>query len=269
MQGRVAYLTRRDEIREFEETSWELMPWVGTYLGRHGRLQGTFGWFQMNSDKDGITLTPNNRDDLFRLGLRLGYDSRDSWRAPHRGWKNELEMLRTGGFLGGDGDFWSFTADIQRYQPLGKQTLALVLLTSLQSGDVGTDTPRYMQYTLGGANSIRGYDFKELGQVLYGKNQLIGTLEYQHTLIPLRSLRLFRWSFSVGMQAAAFADIGTAWDQSEQFAARRFRAGYGLGLRFIVPSTEMVRLDVGFSEAGTEFHFGTWSKFTAQRLRLR
>jgi outer membrane protein insertion porin family len=269
LTGRTAFLTRTDEIREFEETSWEIMPWLGTYLGRHGRLQGTIGWFQMNSDRDGITLQPNNRDDFFRLGLRLGIDTRDSWRAPHRGWKNELEWLQTGGFLGGDGDFTSFTADIQRYQPVGRHTLALVLLTSLQTGVVGTDIPTYMQYTMGGANSIRGYDFKELGQVISGKNQLVGTLEYQHTLIPLRPLRLFRWSFSVGLQAALFTDVGTAWDRKEQFAARRFRAGYGLGLRFIVPSTEMIRLDLGFSEAGMEFHFGTWSKFTAQRLRLR
>lgn len=269
LQGRVAYLTRQDEVRGFEETSWEVMPWVGTYLGEHGRLQAAVGWFQMNSDKDGITLSANNRDDLFRWGLRLGYDRRDSWRVPHRGWQNELELVRTGGVLGGDGDFWTFTADIRRYQPVGRQTLALGLLTSLQSGEVGIDIPTYMEYTMGGANSIRGYDFKALGQQLHGKSQLIGTAEYQYTLVPVRPLRLIRWSFSVGLQLAAFADVGTAWERREQLTKHRFRAGYGLGLRFIVPNTEMVRLDVGFSEASILFHLGTWSKFTAQRLRLR
>jgi outer membrane protein insertion porin family len=269
LTARAAYLTRQDEVRDFEETSWELMPWIGKFLGKHGRVAGALGWFQMNSDKDGITLSENHRDDLFRLGLRLGYDTRDSWRVPGRGWQNEVELLRTGGILGGDGDFFTFTADIRRYQPVWDQTLALVLLTSLQTGEAGSDVPSYMQYTMGGANTIRGYDFLELGRQIFGKNQLIGTLEYQYMVVPLRHLKIFRWSFSAGLQAAAFADVGTAWDTSEQFTASRFRAGYGLGLRLIIPQTEMVRFDVGFSEAGVEFHFGTWTKFTAQRLRLR
>ena len=46
-------------------------------MGKTGRFQGTVTYFQMNSDKDDITLTDNRRDELLRFGVKLGYDTRD------------------------------------------------------------------------------------------------------------------------------------------------------------------------------------------------
>jgi len=116
-----AHLVRDDTLRGFEERSDELTPWLGTYLGDHGRLRGAVSLFRMRSDVDDVTLSPDNDDTLVRLGVALGWDSRDSWRSPHRGWQNELEVWRTGGFLGGDGDFWSMNLDIRRFQPGGQR----------------------------------------------------------------------------------------------------------------------------------------------------
>jgi outer membrane protein assembly factor BamA len=223
-------------------------------------------WFRMESDTVGVTLNADNRDDLFRVGARLGHDTRDSWRTPRHGWNNQLELWRTTGA----GKFWTVTADMRRYQPLGtRQTFAIGALATLQSGALGVDVPVYLDYTMGGANTIRGYDVETLGKVLFGKNQFISTVEYRYSLVPLRSFKLIRWSFSLGIQGAAFVDVGTAWDTQEQLTGDRFRVGYGFGLRLIVPNNEMIRFDFGFSEAGFQFHFATWSKFTAQRLRLR
>ena len=264
-----ARLVRDDRVRGFEETSWELTPWVGTYIGRHGRLAGTVSWFQMGSDRDSVTLAADNRDDLIRVGVKLGWDSRDSWRVPHHGWRNEIEAMKTGGFMGGDGDYWTLIVDLQRYQPVGRHTLAIGALTTLQTGTVGVDIPGYMGFTMGGANTIRGYDVEVLGRDIFGKNQLIGTVEYQHVLVPVRPWRILRWSFAVGLQAAAFADIGTAWNESDQFRSDRSRVGGGVGLRVIVPNSELIRLDAALGEVHVYFHFAPWAKFTAQRFRLR
>ena len=51
-------------------------------------------------------------------------------------------------------------------------------LVSLQSGELGTDVPGYLNYFMGGANSIRGYGVTDLGEELSGKNQMLGTAEY-------------------------------------------------------------------------------------------
>jgi outer membrane protein assembly factor BamA len=179
---RFAHLERPDPLNDFQERSDELRPWVSTYLGTKGRLAGTVGFFRLRSDVAGKTLSPSNQDRFIRAGVRLGYDSRDSWRAPRRGWQNEAEILRTEG----DGDYWSANFDIRRYQPVGTRKLELSGLLSLQSGEVGRDVPEYFVYRVGGTNSSRGYQLEEVGRAIYGKNQFLTTAEHVFTIVGLR-----------------------------------------------------------------------------------
>jgi outer membrane protein insertion porin family len=264
-----ARLSRADTLNEFEETSYEFTPEVGTYLGETGRLKGKFSLFRMQSDVDGKTLDPANQDTLPRLGLSIGKDTRDSWRFPRKGWQNELELWRTG--LGGDGDFWSMNLDLRRWLPIDERQRILVSgLASLQTGVVGEDIPVYLIYRMGGANSIRGYSIEDLGRRLYGKNQLLGTLEYSVNLLPLGRIDFFKFALRLGLDLALFADAGIAWSDSSELAMNRARGGVGAGLRLLVPGTEMVRFDVGWSpEGGVHFHFASGSKPVAQRQRIR
>ena len=262
-----ARLSRRDTLNGFEETSYELTPAVGTYLGEHGRLKGLFSLFEMKSDVDGKTLDPDNQDLLARFGVSAGWDTRDSWRLPRRGWQNELELWRTAG----DAHFWSMNLDLRRWLPIRKrQKVLLSGLASLQSGTVGEDVPVYLLYRMGGANSIRGYDIADLGVRLYGKNQLIGTAEYSVTVLPLRRFDIWKFALRLGLEAAVFTDAGIAWSEPGELAMNRVKAGTGAGLRLLVPGTEMVRFDVGWSaEGGIQFHFASGTKPVAQRQRLR
>ncbi len=264
-----ARLSRTDTLNEFKETSYEFTPRAGTYLGEHGRLEGKFSLFRMKSDVDGKTLSSDNEDVLPRLGASLGWDTRDSWNNPRRGWQNELELWRTG--LGGDGDFWSMNLDLRRWFPTSnRQRLLLSTLVSLQSGTVGEDIPVYLIYRMGGANSIRGYEIGDLGRRLYGKNQLIATAEYSFNLLPLRRWDLWKFALRLGLDFALFADAGIAWSEGSEFAWDRARGGVGGGLRLLVPGSEMVRFDAGWSpEGGFQFHFASGSKPVAQRLRVR
>jgi outer membrane protein assembly factor BamA len=274
---RASHLARDQVILDFEEDSWEVSPWVGTWIGKTGRVAGTFSWFQMNADKPNRTLDPDNRDNILRLGGRIGYDNRDSWRNPRRGWWHEIQLMKTGGRLGGNGDFWTADFDLQRYQPLaGRQTLILGWLTTLQSGQVGVDVPSYLQYFMGGANSIRGYEFDALGKELFGKNQMIVTVEYQYLVTAIRPIPIWKWAIAAGLEVAAFTDTGIAWETASElevddaFAWDRFKTGFGVGLRFLVPSVDVIRVDVAVGEDGNfHFHFAVWPKLYAQRLRVR
>lgn len=267
---RGARLSRFDELNGFQETSYEFTPQVGRYVGEHGRLKGKFSLFRMKSDVDGKTLSPDNSDQMARLGASFGWDTRDSWRFPRTGWLNEIEVWNTG-LVGGDGDFWTVNLDVRRWIPTVKgQRLMLSGLASLQSGTVDKDIPVYMIYRLGGANSIRGYSIKELGQKLYGKNQLLGTAEYSFNLLPLQRWDVWKFAFRLGLDVALFADVGTAWSDSSEFVAKRARGGGGAGLRLLVPGAEMIRLDVGWShQGGFQFHLAGSTKPTSQRNRLR
>jgi outer membrane protein assembly factor BamA len=257
---------RADILNGFEEDSWEFSPRLGTWLGKHGRLQGSVSLFQMRSDVGGKTLGADREDHFLRVGVVLGYDTRDSWRDPRHGWKSELEIIRSGGA----GSFWTMNLDGRRYQPIGpRQHVLLSTLVTLQSGTVGGDVPGYFTYYLGGANTIRGYGVEDL-QELSGKNQLLTTAEYNVSLLPLARRDFWRWSYSIGVQLALFTDLGVAWSEGSEFSAERFRGGAGAGLRFLVPGSEQVRFDLGWSEAGgLHFHFASGTKPSNQRQRLR
>jgi outer membrane protein assembly factor BamA len=264
-----AHLVRDDDVRGFEEKSDEITTWIGTYLGDVGRLRAGFSYFHLRSDTDGITLSDDNTDTLLRLGVSAGYDTRDAWVNPHRGWDSELQVMRAGGFLGGDGNFWTTDVDVLRYQPLGRHTLALSGLASVQSGE--SDVPVYLNYLMGGANSIRGYELTELGKELSGDNQLILTAEYQHLIWEVREVIVYGFALTLGLEAAAFLDTGVAWnDFDSEFDLDHARTGGGFGLRPLFPGVGEIRLDLAFgSEGSVAFHVATSPKMVAQRLRLR
>jgi outer membrane protein insertion porin family len=262
-----ARLDRQDTLNGFDELSYEVTPEVGGWLGEHGRVDARFSFFRLQSDVDGKTLTPDNDDHFYRFGLALGWDTRDSWRFPRRGWQNELELWRTEG----DGEFWSLNLDLRRWVPVkGRQRILLSGLASLQSGVLEEDVPIYFAYRMGGANSIRGYDIEDLGRRLFGQNQLIGTVEYSINLVPLQRIDIWKFAIRMGLDVALFSDIGIAWSEPEELRAGRARAGVGGGLRLLLPGMEMTRFDVGWSEeGGFQFHFASGTKPVMQRRRIR
>ena len=264
---RFAHIERPDPLNDFRERSDELAPWASAYLGTKGRVAGSVGFFQMKSDVAGKTLSPTNEDRFIRAGVRLGYDSRDSWRAPRRGWQNEVEILRTEG----DGRYWSANLDLRRFQPVGRRKLELSGLLSLQSGEVGRDVPEYLLYRVGGTNSIRGYHLEELGREIYGKNQFLTTAEYVFTIMGLRYVNpLGRVPLRFGIEASVFADAGTAWSRPREFALDRFRSGVGGGFRVVGAGSGQLRFEVGWSPSGGFVgHFAAGTKVERQRRRLR
>jgi outer membrane protein insertion porin family len=266
----LAHRERPDELRGFFENSDEATAKLGRYFGTHGRGSLNVSYLRMRSNEPGITLEPDDEDHLFRLGFSLGIDTRDSWRNPRSGWQNQVQVWRTSAFWG-DGDSWLVDLDLRRWIPTApRQKLLLSSLLTLQSGTLGVDVPTYLDYYMGGANSIRGYGVTQLGTPFSGKNQLLGTAEYSFTLMPVRRWDVAFLSFAVGAELAVFGDAGIAWNESQEFGLRRSRGGMGCGFRLLVPGSEMVRLDVGWSPTGGfHFHLASGTKPDAQRRRLR
>ncbi len=264
------YLERQDDFNGFLETSQELSPWLGTYIGQDGRAKVLIGWFQMGSDTNGKTLDPDNTDSFYRIGGSLGFDNRDSWRNPRYGGWSDIELIYNHQWELGVG-FLTGILDQRRFiRTHPRNTLMLGTLLSLRTGEVGVEVPEYAMYRMGGANSIRGYSIEELGRVLFGKNQMILTFEDQILLKDIREYRIIKWPVSLGLQLAFFLDAGIAWNEGNQFAMDRFKLGGGIGVRLLVPGVDMVRFDLGIGEGGdVQFHFATSNKLAAQRERLR
>ncbi len=262
------YDVRQNELLDFRETSDLFQLDAGTYLGVVGRLTAHAGYYSVKSGQDSITIDPDNHDQMYFGNVALGHDSRDSWDAPRKGWQSEWINAS---YVGGDANVWAFQSDIARYFPIGKQqSIAIGPLVTLQSGVVNEDIPEYLQYFMGGANSIRGYKLLELGKELFGKNQALINLEYRWDFFPMRAFKIIKWKVSAGLQLAGFADAGIAWSESQDFSLDRTRIGFGAGVRLMLPVVETLRFDVGISQHGdVVFNFGVHSIFYGRRQRVR
>jgi outer membrane protein assembly factor BamA len=103
-----------------------------------------------------------------------------------------------------------------------------------------------------------------------GKNQVITTAEYRFTLMNPRLISYFGVTTSLGVQLAVFADAGSAWTLRDEFR-NAFIGGSGVGIRLILPSVGMARMDFGIGQesAGVEIHLGADEKAVLQRERVR
>lgn len=261
---------RRDRFNEldgFQELANEPEVRVGSFLGQNGRVGGLFAITSIRSERDGVTLSPDNRDVLPEYGFYLGYDSRDLWSAPRYGWWNELQITRSN-VLDTDSDFWRFIFDVRRYHTWeDRHTISLTSLATLQTGTVGVDIPIYSDFHIGGTNTIRGYELDSRS----GKNQFINTAEYRYMLVEPQPVSVSFFSAYIGIQLASFVDFGQAWDLGDEFTLNQFISGYGLGLRLLIPFVDEVRLDVAWGQPGLgpTFHFGIFPKAVMQRVRVR
>jgi len=123
-----------------------------------------------------------------------------------------------------------------------------VLAFRASYGVIVGDVPFFEQMFVGGLGSLRGYE----NQRFWGRQSLVGTIEYRH---PIQS------NFSV----VVFTDYGGAWGGYPSIAtfsqtnSPDFHLGYGLGVSFRTP-VGPIRIDFAFNDQGgsrTHFAFGS------------
>ena len=172
------------------------------------------------------------------------YDSRDNYFNATKGKRFSCSLQWGGHGLGGNFDFYKFTAEGRFYKQLGNgHVLALRLMGGYISGHISYSD----LFSLGGANNLRGYEDDQFK----GDKMYAATLEYR---LPIAKK----------VQGVLFTDVGSTWgidrgqipwykdDRSIHFSA-------GVGLRLQTPIGP-VRLDYGYGKKG-KFHFSFGTQF--------
>lgn len=127
----------------------------------------------------------------------------------------------------------------------GAQTLAF----NLQGGTVLGDLPPYEAFTLGGSNSVRGY---EEGALTSGRSYVQASVEYRFPVFSVVSGALF---FDVG------SDLGTTTRAADVLNKNGSGYGYGLGVRVQSPLGP-IRIDYGINDDGdSRINFGIGERF--------
>jgi len=148
--------------------------------------------------------------------------------------------------------FINFTRECRDPKSTGAQC-PQAFAFNVQGGTVLGDLPPYEAFSLGGSNSVRGYDD---GDLAAARSYVQATIEYRFPV----------FSFISG---AVFVDAATDFGSQDSVRGEPGSArnkpgsgfGYGLGVRIQSP-VGPIRIDYGFNDEGdSRLHFGIGERF--------
>jgi outer membrane protein assembly factor BamA len=259
---------RTNKLIDYEEKTDEVFLEFGQPTDDYMRTGVRFRYLGLSADRDSITLSPDNKDQIPSLGIFLRQDSRNGI-YPTSGWYVEAEIAKYGIF-GGDGDYWRLDLDARRYLGvpfLGRRhSLALSSFATLVSGELGKTVPLHQEFFVGGTNSVRGWD---LGAV-QGQNQWLNTAEYWFLLSEQKRWKVWFMKWLMGFSIGVFGDLGTAWSDYQDLEENMI-GGFGAGFRLTMPVITLVRFDLAYGQdgGGVRLFIGGAEKADAQKERVR
>jgi outer membrane protein insertion porin family len=197
-----------------------------------------------------LTVSPSGRDDLLTLNLALQYDNRDSAERPTRG--THLRFGLDQSLPSGNGAIamTRLSASASQFFPVpffGKKKSTFVV--NVQGGRILGDVPPYEAFSLGGSDTVRGYDTGRIGT---GSSFIQASAEYR---FPLFDLKVFKQPVGVG--GALFIDYGSLLGTQNEVIGQPGIArnkpgdglGYGAGLSFDT-RFGVARIDAGLNDQG-------------------
>jgi outer membrane protein insertion porin family len=199
-----------------------------------------------------LSASGKGQDDLLLLQLGASRDRRNNSLQPTKG-----SFLRVGvdqSVPVGLGNIFltRVRGSYSQYFPVkftnftkGPQSLAF----NVQAGTILGDLPPYEAFSLGGSNSVRGYEEGALGS---GRSYVQASVEYRFPVFSVVSGALF---FDVG------SDLGTSTRPADVLNKSGTGYGYGLGVRVQSPLGP-IRIDYGISDGGdSRINFGIGERF--------
>ncbi|MBE8999690.1 MULTISPECIES: BamA/TamA family outer membrane protein [unclassified Nostoc] len=199
-----------------------------------------------------LTLSSEGEDDLLLLQLGAQRDLRNNPLQPTSGSYLRFGVDQSVPIGLGNILLTRLRGSYSQYLPIklinltkGAQTLAF----NLQAGTILGDLPPYEAFTLGGSNSVRGYEEGALGS---GRSYVQASVEYRFPVFSVVSGALF---FDLG------SDLGTSTRAAEVLNKNGSGYGYGLGVRVQSPLGP-IRIDYGINDDGdSRINFGIGERF--------
>ncbi len=207
---------------------------------------------QIDSRIIDLSASGTGEDDLLLVKLGAARDKRNNPLQPTKGSFFRMGVDQSVPIGQGNIFLTRLQGNYSQYIPVkftnfskGPQTLAF----NVQAGTILGDLPPYEAFSLGGSNSVRGYDE---GGLSSGRSYVEASVEYRFPLFSVLSGALF---VDVG------SDLGTTTEAAEILNKNGTGIGYGLGVRVQSPLGP-IRIDYGLNDDGdSRINFGIGERF--------
>jgi len=221
-------------------------------LNRWLSIDGRAGWIpRINlSDASGPMVSAPNTLDRFTEETAPGLEHRPSFihgdaslvldSRNHAGHPTEGGLYRVTAAIysdrrGGEYSFRRYEVEATHFVPLGTRRWVLGLHGWTVFSDVaaGATVPFYLMPSLGGKNTLRGYDSYRFHDNTSG-------------VVNIES----RWALFTHMDFATFVDAGTVAHQASALDFGHPRTDYGAGIRFHNATSMWLRIDAAYGPEG-------------------
>lgn len=222
-------------------------------LGTHGYVDLTYTL--QNITIDGIDQNASDiikaeEGDFLQSKFDLSYvhDTRDSFFIPRKGHKLEFGLMGSGSFLGGDVDVYGVNFNGAQYINLPGDTILSFegSIRSVDSWGSGNGVPIFERLFLGGANNLRGFDFREVGPKDENGEPIGGGTSAYFTTE-------FTFPIFEKVRGAVFYDAGFVNLDAYDFSTADYNSNVGIGLRLFLPIGP-IRVDFGIPTKADEFN---------------
>lgn len=189
------------------------------------------------------------------------YDSRNRRFNPSKGSKHNATLKYAG--LGGNVAFSKIVAETGWYMPLIMDTIGFLHgKAGYVTENSGGVLPDYERFYLGGINSVRGYEWREIHVLDEDGNEIGGDKFVQFNaecIIPLLKKQ--------GLVGVIFYDAGNVFNDNESVDLSTLRNSTGFGFRWFSPMGP-IRIEYGYKlnvkegeEGGGRWEFSMGSVF--------
>ncbi len=197
-------------------------------------------------DSSFSSIIAKQTDIASSLTSSITRDTRDNVFDTTRGSKNSFSVKVAGGPFGGNVNFYKPTLSSAKFIPtFWKFVLGLHgRISYVQEFPPAKTVPIYERYFMGGADTVRGYDYGEIGPADKGKIIFVSNLEYKFPLVQEGGRSI--------LSAAIFADLGGSWlnagdiNLSIGSGDRQLKSGAGFGIRIRPMPVLPIRIDWGY-----------------------
>ena len=177
----------------------------------------------------------------------LIYDTRNDVVSPTRGVYARIFGEIAHESLLSSFSFQRYGAEGKIYFSKDKEDRFVTVLRGLTEYMEGDDIPFYELSSLGGADSLRGFGKGRF----YDNHRMLFNLEER-----IRIFRFLAGDILLDVELALFADVGQVFDSYRSVRLKNFQTVFGAGVRFVVRSQIVAKVEIGYGEQGSAVFAG-------------